>query len=319
MTGAPLLLLAAGGFSALMLAAAGLLVLDQRNRLVAQRTAIIAKPYAPVTPTMNVRLARLTGQARKRPLADRIGRMVGLEIERPDLYPLPWWAVFLATLIIGFVLARLTIYLVGPIGWAAWPAAWLLGARWLFLHWRRKYQSTLLRHLPHALAMIVRSVRAGIPVSDAFGVVAREAPPLTAREFTLMHGELSVGLMLDEALWKLAARTGLREYRFLAVALSLQAQTGGNLTETLDNLAEVIRKRAALRQRGRALTSEARATAMVLAALPVVVGVILFVISPGYIILLFVDPLGKKILLAVFASLFMGLATIRALIRRTLA
>jgi tight adherence protein B len=287
--------------------------------VVAQRTAIIAKPYAPVTPTMNVRLARLTGQTRKRPLTDRIGRMVGLEIERPDLYPLAWWAVFLATLIIGFVLARLTIYPGGPIGWAACPAAWLLGPRWLFLHWRRKYQSTLLRQLPDALAMIVRSVRAGIPLSDAFGVVAREAPPLTAREFTLMHGELSVGLMLDEALWKLAARTGLREYRFLAVALSLQAQTGGNLTETLDNLAEVIRKRAALRQRGRALTSEARATAMVLAALPVVVGVILFIISPGYIVLLFVDPLGKKILLGVFASLFMGLATIRALIRRTLA
>jgi tight adherence protein B len=318
-TGAPLLLLAAGGFSALMLAAAGLLVLDQRNRLVAQRTAVVAKPYAPVSPTMNVRLARLTGQTRKRPLTDRIGRMVGLEIDRPDLYPLPWWVVFLASLVTGFVVARITIYLVGPIGWAAWPTAWLLGARWLFLHWQRKYQTTLLRQLPDALAMIVRSVRAGIPVSDAFGVVAREAPPLTAREFTLMHGELSVGLMLDEALWKLAARTGLREYRFLAVALSLQAQTGGNLTETLDNLAEVIRKRAALRQRGRALTSEARATAMVLAALPVAVGGILFIISPGYIVLLFVDPLGKKILLGVFASLFMGLATIRSLIRRTLA
>jgi tight adherence protein B len=245
--------------------------------------------------------------------------MVGLEIDRPDLYPLPWWVVFLASLVTGFVVARITIYLVGPIGWAAWPTAWLLGARWLFLHWQRKYQTTLLRQLPDALAMIVRSVRAGIPVSDAFGVVAREAPPLTAREFTLMHGELSVGLMLDEALWKLAARTGLREYRFLAVALSLQAQTGGNLTETLDNLAEVIRKRAALRQRGRALTSEARATAMVLAALPVAVGGILFIISPGYIVLLFVDPLGKKILLGVFASLFMGLATIRSLIRRTLA
>jgi tight adherence protein B len=173
--------------------------------------------------------------------------------------------------------------------------------------------------MPDGLSMIVRTVRAGIPVSEAFQVVARESPALTAKEFTTLAGEISVGRTMDDALWKMAMRTGLREYRFLAVALSLQAQTGGNLTETLEKLADVIRKRMALRQRGKALTSEGRATAVVLTTLPFLLSGVLFLITPAYVSLLFVDPLGKKFLLAAIICLGAGLFAVRHLIRRSLS
>jgi tight adherence protein B len=187
------------------------------------------------------------------------------------------------------------------------------------LRWLTKYRNELIRQLPDALSMIVRTVRAGIPVTEACQVVARESPALTAVEFSILANEISVGRTMEDGLWKMAARTGLSEYRFLAVALTLQAQTGGNLTETLEKLADTIRRRSALRQRGKALTSEGRTTAIVLTALPFLVAGALTIVAPTYIALLITDPLGKKILLAAITCLCSGLLTMRSMIKRSLS
>jgi tight adherence protein B len=312
-------LLAGSGCFLLAVAAAWLLLLDQRSRVLAQRTTAVARPYAPVPTSSVARSLRLKGNVTSAGPGERIGRLIGLEINRPDLYPTRWWVVLIVMIGVGFVLARIALFLIGDIGWVAWPLGWYLGSRWFFIRAMRTYRDTLIRQMPDALAMIVRTVRAGIPVTEAFQVVARESPALTAKEFTILTGELSVGRSMDDALWKMANRTGLREYRFVAVALSLQAQTGGNLTETLEKLADVIRKRAALRQRGKALTSEGRATAVVLTALPFLVAGVLFLITPAYIALLVVDPLGRKFLLAALGCLGTGLLVIRQMIRRSLS
>jgi tight adherence protein B len=306
-------------FMLLAVGAGSLLVMESRNRLIEDRTKAVTRPYAPAAVSSSGRSLQLKNTVTKINLLEWLGRLIGLEPGRPDLYPVPWWVVPVGMLTVGFFIAKFSVFLIGDYGWVAWPLSWFFGSRWLLLRWLLKYRDTLMRQLPDALSMIVRTVRAGIPVTEACQVVAREAPALTATEFGVLSGEISVGRTMEDGLWKMATRTGLREYRFLAVALSLQAQTGGNLTETLEKLADVIRKRSALRQRGKALSSEGRATAVVLTVLPFLVAGALCLVAPTYIILLVTDPLGRKFLLAALLSLFFGLMTMRSMIKRSLS
>jgi Flp pilus assembly protein TadB len=125
---------------------------------------------------------------------------------------------------------------------------------------------------------------------------SREAQTPTREEFSKAADQVSIGLDLENALLEMAERNDLSEYRFFATALALQSQTGGGLTETLETLADTIRKRENARKRGHALASEARTSIYVLAALPIVVGAMLFVINPDYIGLLFTDTGGQKLL-----------------------
>ncbi len=129
----------------------------------------------------------------------------------------------------------------------------------------------------------------------------------------------SIGLSIQDALWETARRTGLPEYRFFAVALSLQGQTGGNLTDTLQNLADVIRRRVAIGRKGMALTSEARTTAAALVALPFLAGAGLAILQPAYIGVLFSESHGRLILAAALGSLGLGVMSMRMIITHTLS
>ena len=214
----------------------------------------------------------------------------------------------------------------GPFG--GFPAAAVLGvaaggavigARLVFTRARRAVNDRLLDQFPDAIGLIVRAVRAGVPVTEGIRIVSAELPAPVGPEFRRVVDELAVGVDLETALWALAARTGLPEYRFFVVTVVLQRETGGNLTETLDNLADVIRKRRAVRQRAHALSAEARTSTYVLAALPFVSGAGLYVINPDYLTRLFTDPQGKLLLAAAATSLTLGLVTMKMLIRRALS
>jgi tight adherence protein B len=173
--------------------------------------------------------------------------------------------------------------------------------------------------LPDSLGMVVRAVRAGIPVVEALRTVGREVPDPTGAEFRRLSDQLAIGITMEDALKRLARRSGLPEYRFFAVSLTLQNSAGGNLTETLDNLADVVRKRVATRQRGHALASQARASAYVLSAVPVIAAAALMLINPRYVLVLFNDPRGNIVLACAIASLATGLGTMKAIIRRSLS
>jgi tight adherence protein B len=167
--------------------------------------------------------------------------------------------------------------------------------------------------------MIVRAVRVGVPVTQSIRAVGREIAAPTGPEFTKLADELAIGVTLEDALKTMAERNGLREYRFFATALTLQTQTGGGLSETLENLADVIRKRVALRQKGQALAAEAKTSAGVLAALPLVAGVGLWVLNSEYIDPLFTESGGHKILAVAAGALGGGILTMRSMIRRSLS
>ena len=172
--------------------------------------------------------------------------------------------------IAAILLAGVAGFFVGSAAWLGLPLAWVVLVRMVFGGFLRRRASMLYVQLPDALAMIVRSVRAGIPVPEALRIVGEEGQWPTSAEFVRLYDEIRLGGSLPDALVKLARRSTLLEYRFFAVALALQSQSGGSLTETLENLADVVRKRVALKQRAIALSSEARMTMWVLAALPFV-------------------------------------------------
>jgi tight adherence protein B len=173
--------------------------------------------------------------------------------------------------------------------------------------------------MPDALAMIVRAVRVGIPIPEAIRTIGLEAEPPTSVEFAALSGEIAIGVTLEDGLRALARRTGLGEYSFFATAVAVQSQTGGGLTEVMENLADVIRRRVALQSRGLALSAEARSSAVVLAVMPVVTGGMLWFINPGYIDSLFNQPIGHTLLGVSALLLAIGVFTMRTIIRRTLA
>jgi tight adherence protein B len=167
--------------------------------------------------------------------------------------------------------------------------------------------------------MVVRCVRVGVPVPEAIRVVAREAAEPTRAEFGRLSDDIAIGTALDTALHASATRTGLPEYRFFAAALTLQAQAGGGLSESLEMLADIIRKRVALRARGYALTSEGRTSTLVLCAMPFLIVAMLFVLNPAYIMVLFTTPTGHMMLTVGIIMLVLGVLVMRRMIRASLA
>jgi tight adherence protein B len=202
--------------------------------------------------------------------------------------------------------------------WLVLPPAWVFISRIGFGLISCNRRSALFTQFPDALFMIVRAVRVGLPRSQAMRAVVREAPEPTRSEFSRLVERLSIGTAFDAAMLEMAQRTGLPEYRFFATALALQSQTGGSLSDTLEGLADVIRKRVALKERGKALSSEARASAMVLVVLPFAISGILWILNPAYIGVLFTQPAGNKLLAAAVLSLGLGLLSMRFIINRSL-
>jgi tight adherence protein B len=164
----------------------------------------------------------------------------------------------------------------------------------------------------------VRCVRVGIPVQESLRIVSRDMPQPTAQEFSRLADKVSIGFSLETALHELATRNQLPEYRFFATALSLQARTGGPLAQTLETLADVIRKRVAMRSRGYALASEARTSALILAILPIFAGFAIWVLQPSYIEVLFLSSSGHKIFTSALALLSFGAFSMRSIIQRSL-
>jgi len=159
---------------------------------------------------------------------------------------------------------------------------------------------------PEAIDLMVRALRAGLPVTEAIINAGQEIGDPVGTEFRSVEAGMRLGRDLDSLLWEIAKRITLPEFRFFIIALSVQRETGGNLAETLNNLSDVLRRRRAMRAKARAMASEARASTIILGSLPVVVTVILFISSPGYIAPMFNDVRGLVMLGVAVAMLLLG-------------
>jgi tight adherence protein B len=147
---------------------------------------------------------------------------------------------------------------------------------------RARRQSKFNAQFPDALDMIVRSLRAGHPVPVAIGLVAREMPDPIGSEFGMVSDEITYGADLETAMRNLYCRIGSDDLPLFVTAVAIQASTGGNLGEILNNLSAVIRQRFKMRRKIRALASEGRASAMILSALPIGMFVVVQVVAPDF-------------------------------------
>jgi tight adherence protein B len=315
-----LLILVAGACIALMGLglSATLVSRGQRERdKRAERLAAIVTPQR----KSRVELSAFTPAVETRNTSIRgiITLVFGFDQSKSAMYPMNGWVAIMLALGIGKVGQVLLSYLVSNLlSLPAIPVIWVLLSRNFFSWAQQRHQNALLVQFPDALAMLVRSVRVGIPVLEAIRAVSREAPAPTGPEFARLMDQISIGVALEDAVVEMSERAGIAEYRFFATTLALQTQTGGTLSETLESLADVIRKRQALKSRGKALTAEARASAAILGALPFVSGIMLYFINPDYIGLLFTDSTGNMLFGGAVVSLGTGMLVIRALIRSAL-
>jgi tight adherence protein B len=161
---------------------------------------------------------------------------------------------------------------------------------------------------PEAIDLMVRALRAGLPVTEAIVSAGREIGEPVGAEFQGIEAGMRLGRDLDSLLWDISKRITAPEFRFFIIALTVQRETGGNLAETLNNLSEVLRRRRAMRAKARAMASEARASTMILGSLPIIVSIILSFTSPAYIAPLFTDVRGLMLVGLAVAMLLTGIA-----------
>jgi tight adherence protein B len=137
-------------------------------------------------------------------------------------------------------------------------------------------------NFPDAIELMVRGLRSGLPITETLGVVASEIPGPVGIEFRMVADKMKIGRTMEAALQDTADRLGTPEFQFFVITLAIQRETGGNLAETLSNLADVLRKRAQMKLKIRAMSSESKASAYIVGSLPFVVFTLVWLINPHY-------------------------------------
>jgi tight adherence protein B len=136
---------------------------------------------------------------------------------------------------------------------------------------------------PDAIELMVRGLRSGLPISETLGIVGTEIPGPVGVEFRGVCDRIKIGRSMDEALQETANRLGTPEFQFYCITLNIQRETGGNLAETLSNLADVLRKRAQMNLKIKAMSSESKASAYIVGSLPFIVFGLVWSINPEYL------------------------------------
>ena len=144
-------------------------------------------------------------------------------------------------------------------------------------------------NFPDAIELMVRGLRSGLPITETLGIVASEIQGPVGVEFRIVGDKMKIGRTMEAALQDTADRLGTAEFQFFVITLAIQRETGGNLAETLSNLADVLRKRAQMRLKIRAMSSESKASAWIVGSLPFVVFTLVWLINPNYMAGFFSD------------------------------
>jgi tight adherence protein B len=172
---------------------------------------------------------------------------------------------------------------------AALPPVWVV--------WKREKRMTAIEEqMPDAIDLIARAMRAGHAFSSAIQMVGEESPEPLAGEFRIVHEEINFGLAVDEAFRNLATRVPSDDMRFFVIAVLLQRETGGNLTEVLGNIGKLVRDRFKLLGKVRVLAAEGKLSAWILALMPVGIAAIVNVLNPTFMSLLWKDPVGLNLI-----------------------
>ena len=144
-------------------------------------------------------------------------------------------------------------------------------------------------NFPDAIELMVRGLRSGLPITETLGIVSGEISGPVGIEFRSVTDKMKIGRTMEAALQETADRLGTAEFQFFVITLAIQRETGGNLAETLSNLADVLRKRGQMKLKIKAMSSESKASAYIVGSLPFVVFSMVWMVNPGYMADFFVD------------------------------
>ena len=199
-----------------------------------------------------------------------------------------------------FGLFAFVLALLGGIGLlVAFGIAFIAAAglpRWFLGFLVKRRLNKFLEEFPNSLDVMVRSIKSGLPLTDALRLIAAEGQEPVKTEFRKVVEAQQVGLSVPEACARMFTNIPLQEVNFFAIVIAIQSQAGGNLSEALGNLSRVLRERRKMRAKVNALSMEAKASAVIIGALPFIVALLVYLTSPEYIMILFQDSRGHLIL-----------------------
>jgi len=186
--------------------------------------------------------------------------------------------------------------------------------RWVLSFLKRRREKRFTDDFANAIDVIVRSVKSGLPTSDALRIVASEFRDPVGGEFRKLVEGMKMGVTLEQSLKKMFENMPTTEVSFFGIVMTIQQKTGGNLSEALGNLAAVLRDRKRLMGKIKAMSSEAKASAGIIGSLPPGVAMIVYLTTPGYITTLFTTRTGNLLLLGCVVWMSLGIAVMRKMI-----
>src|SRR6201985_3060149 len=186
--------------------------------------------------------------------------------------------------------------------------------RWLLSYMKKRREKAFLRALPDAVDVIVRGIKAGLPLFESLKVVAADSPEPLRSEFAAITEPQASAMPLGEACGRLFDRMPVPEANFFGIVIAIQQKSGGNLSEALGNLSKVLRDRKKMAEQIQAMSMEAKASAAIIGSLPVVVMILVYITTPDYIALLWTHPTGQVMLVGCACWMSIGIMVMKKMI-----
>jgi tight adherence protein B len=186
--------------------------------------------------------------------------------------------------------------------------------RWMLNYLKKRREKKFLKALPDAVDVIVRGIKAGLPLFDSIKVVAADSPEPLRSEFLAIIETQAIGMPLGEACTRLYERMPLPEANFFGIVVAIQQKSGGNLAEALGNLSKVLRDRKKMAEKIQAMSMEAKASAGIIGSLPPIVMLLVYITTPQYMSVLWTHPMGQLMLVGCVIWMSMGIFVMKKMI-----
>jgi tight adherence protein B len=230
-----------------------------------------------------------------------------------DWTPRKFWIASGVLAAFAFALAMLAGG--GPLGAVGMAFAAGFGLpRWTLGFLKKRREKAFLRALPDAVDVIVRGIKAGLPLFESIKVVATDSPEPLRSEFMAIIETQAIGMPLGDACARLFERMPVPEANFFGIVIAIQQKSGGNLSEALGNLSKVLRDRKKMAEKIQAMSTEAKASAGIIGALPPIVMLLVYLTTPAYISLLWTHPTGQLMLVACVVWMSCGIMVMKKMI-----
>jgi tight adherence protein B len=186
--------------------------------------------------------------------------------------------------------------------------------RWVLSFLKKRREQAFLKALPDAVDVIVRGIKAGLPLFESIKVVATDAPEPLKSEFLAIIETQAIGMSLGDACARLFERMPVPEANFFGIVIAIQQKSGGNLSEALGNLSKVLRDRKKMAEKIQAMSMEAKASAGIIGSLPPIVMLLVYLSTPDYISLLWTHPTGQLMLVGCVVWMSIGIFVMKRMI-----